>query len=158
MLCLLSTPYFWLMPAGRAGEIEGVTILRRMTLRDLLVDFALRHFESVEDLRVFITCVDYPHRWWNATAVADHLSIEESGACAALERFTRGNLLDIRVSDDVRYRFKPGTEELEAQAWAFAAAFRHDPVAVVQFVSRSATPDSVRDFADAFRIKRHDDR
>ena len=157
-MCLLSTPYFWLMLAGRAGESEGVTICRPMTLRDLLADFALTHFGSVEDLRVFITCVDHPHRWWNATAVAHHLSITESGARLALERFARGNLLDIRISDDVRYRFKPGTDELEAQAWAFAAAFRHDPVAVVQFVSRSATSDSVRDFADAFRIKRHDDR
>jgi hypothetical protein len=85
--------------------------------------------------------------------------VAERLARATLERFAQQNLLDIRISDDVRYRFQPGTDQLETAASAFAAAYRRDPALVVQYVAESAAEtDSLRDFADAFRIRRRDDR
>jgi len=129
-----------------------------MDLGDALADFVRAHIHSISDLRIFFACIDHPERWWSATALGHELAVAERIARVTLERFARHNLLDIRISDDVRYRFQPGTEQLEALAWAFAAAYRQDPARVVQFVAESAGHDSLRDFADAFRIKRDVDR
>ena len=122
------------------------------------VQFARSYLHSVADLQVFILCVDHRDRWWDATGVARALSITDTRARRILEQLARANLLDIRVSDEVRYRFEPGIQELEQQALAFAVAYHNNPADVVTLVARSAVADSVRDFADAFRIKRDDDR
>ena len=107
---------------------------------------------------MLIFCIDHRDRWWDAAAVAQRASLNASAAMRALDHFVRANLLDIRISDAVRYRFHPGTEDLTMLATAFAAAYHENPVAVVKLVARSGVSDSVRDFADAFRLKRDDTR
>jgi hypothetical protein len=130
-----------------------------MPLGGAVTAFVDSHILSVDDLRIFFACADNPDRWWSSTALGRELGVAERIARATLERFAQQNLLDIRISDDVRYRFQPGTGQLEAAASAFAAAYRRDPALVVQYVARSAAEtDSLRDFADAFRIRRRDDR
>lgn len=128
-------------------------------LHGALADFVDAHIRSVADLRILFACVDNPERWWSSTTLGRELGIGEQLARGSLERFARQNLLDIRVSDDVRYRFQPGTEQLEAVVRTFAAAYRQDPALVVHFIAESAAErDSLRDFADAFRITRRGDR
>jgi hypothetical protein len=119
--------------------------------------FARTHFRSIEDLQVFVACLDNRERWWDAVAMAREVGITQSAARKALDRLARGNLLDIRLTGDVRYRFGPGTQELDTQAAAFGAAYHQNPVTIVRLIVRSL-PTSLRDFADAFRIKRDDDR
>src|SRR5687767_7621093 len=92
-----------------------------------LEQFARTYVHSVEDLQVFVLCVDHRDRWWDATGVARTFSIRESKARRILEQFARSNLLDIRVSHEVRYRFAPGIPELETHAVAFAAAYHNHP-------------------------------
>ena len=70
--------------------------------------------------------------------------------------FGAHNLLDIRITGDIRYQYRPGTPELRESAEACVAAFRTRPLDLVQLVTGpSAT--SVRDFADAFRLRRKQD-
>jgi hypothetical protein len=103
-------------------------------------------------------CIDNRDRWWDAPAVARTLSIAESRARRILDQLARSNLLDIRITDAVRFRFAPGIQELERQAAAFAVAYHNNPADVVKLIARTTVADSVRDFADAFRIRRNDDR
>jgi hypothetical protein len=128
------------------------------SLSAAVVHFAHSHLHSVEALQVFILCIDHRDRWWDAAGIASALAISQSRARRILDQFVRANLLDIRIRDDVRYRFAPGVEELEGQAQAFADAYHTNPAGVVKLVARSSVSDSVRDFADAFRIRRDDDR
>lgn len=127
------------------------------SLPTALVQFARSYFRSVEDLEVFILCIDN-RRWWDADGVARHLVITEPKARRALDQLARVNLLDIRITDAVRYRFAPGSDELHQQAAAFAGAYRSNPAEIVKLIARSSVGDSVQDFADAFRIKRDDSR
>jgi hypothetical protein len=87
--------------------------------------------------------------------MARHLGISTSAARRTLDHLARGNLLDIRITGDVRYQFKPGTAALEAAALACAAKYRADPISIIQLVTDS-TRRNVRDFADAFRIRGKD--
>lgn len=119
--------------------------------------FTRTYLWSLEGLLVFVTCLDNRERWWDAATMAREVGITEAAAHKTLERLARGNLLDIRVTGAVRYQFKPGTPDLESQAGMFAAAYRKNPVHIVRLVVPSL-PRSLRDFADAFRMKRNDDR
>ena len=119
--------------------------------------FTRTYLQAVEGLLVFVTCLDNCERWWDAATMAREIGITEAAAHKTLERLARGNLLDIRVTGAVRYQFKPGTPDLESQADMFAEAYRKNPVHIRRLVVPSL-PRSLRDFAQAFRIKRDDDR
>ena len=77
----------------------------------------------------------------------------ESHERRALDYFGAHNLLDIRITGDVRYQYRPGTPELRDSAAACVAAFRTRPLDLAQLVTGPSTT-SVREFADAFRLRR----
>ena len=81
--------------------------------------------------------------------------VSTRAAQRALDRLASSNLFDIRITGDLRYRFRPGTDELRAATHLVAEAYRVTPVAVINLVA-SAPRRSIRDFADAFRIRKDD--
>lgn len=99
-----------------------------------VIDFASTYLSSLEDLQVLTMCVDHPERWWDAVLVARYLRISRSAARRALDRLARANLLDIRITGDVRYQFKPGMLALEHAAQACVAAFHTSPAEVAEFI------------------------
>jgi hypothetical protein len=121
------------------------------------VEFLGAHVASLEELEVLVLLVVSSGRWWDATTISRELGLTPTRARSTLDAFAAHNLLDIRITEDVRYQFRPGTPELEAAALAVAAEYQRAPAAVVHAVA-SAAPRSVRDFADAFRIRRDERR
>ena len=97
-------------------------------------------------------------RWFDAAGVARELAITPRNARAALERLAGQNLLEIRVTAEVRYQFHPGTPELLIAANACVGAYRRNPMALWRVASGHLNRRDVRDFADAFRIRRDDER
>ena len=122
------------------------------TLPPEVVDFTTQYASTLDDLQVLMTCLEGRDRWWDAQGMARELGIGISAARRALDRLAGRNLLDIRITGDVRYQFNPGTPELETAALACASAYRTNPVAVVQLVA-GGSRRSLRDFADAFRFR-----
>ena len=108
----------------------------------------------MDELELLVALVEAPLRWWDPVVVSKDLGTTAARARTMLDRFAAANLLDIRVTDDVRYQFRPGTTELHEGACALASAYRARPAAIIQRLT-DAAPRSVRDFADAFRIRRH---
>ncbi|HXE81329.1 MAG TPA: hypothetical protein VNK41_11290 [Vicinamibacterales bacterium] len=98
-----------------------------------------------------------PDRWWDAAAAARELSVTRSVAARVLDHLARHNLLDIKITGDVRYQFRPGTSDLHEAAVACVDEYRRNPLAMLRAVT-GQPQRSLRDFADAFRIRRHDDR
>jgi len=104
---------------------------------------------------VLAACMEDSSRWWDPVDLGRRLGIAQRVAQRSLEHLTRHNLFDIRVSDSVKYRFSPGTTALAVDAAEWMTEYRKNQIAVVTLVTASRT---LSDFADAFRIKRHDDR
>ena len=117
--------------------------------------FVSAHIRSIEDLHLIMVLVNEPGRWWDAAAVARELQISTRAAQRALEHFAQHNLLEIRLTNEVRYQFHPGTEDLRAGAIECVGAYRENPIALIRAISPGLR--SIQDFADAFRI-RPDDR
>ena len=80
-----------------------------------------------------------------------------SVAESVLENLARRNLLDVRIAGALRYQFSPASQELEQSVIALVDAYHENPVAVTQFVAESMH-QRLRDFSDAFRIRRDDPR
>jgi hypothetical protein len=121
-----------------------------------VVAFITRSLRSLEHLQLLEAVVGAADTWWDADSVARHLSIRPGAARTVLDDLARSNLLDIRITDDVRYRYRPTAPELDDIVKACLAAYRADPLRVVRAVT-AARRDITR-FADAFRIRRDADR
>lgn len=126
-------------------------------LPSLVMEFVADHLRSLDELQLLMTSMEAADRWWDADTASRELGITRTAARRALDHLAAHNLFDIRVTGDVRYQFRPGTAELYDAALACADAYRANPVAVINLVT-AAPRRSVRDFADAFRIRQDDDR
>jgi hypothetical protein len=118
--------------------------------------FLERRIESVEQLEVLLLLYQFADRSWNAAAVAEALRLLRPAAARSLEALGRRDLLDVRIGDDMWYRFSPATPELTATVRQVADAYREYRTPVMAFVTaRRRRP--LQDFADAFRIREDDD-
>ena len=104
------------------------------SLSPVVVQFAAAYLASLEELQVLTLCVEQRDRWFDAHAVAMALGIPRRAARGALDRLASSNLLDIRVTGEVRYRFRPGTSDLEAQAEAVVAKYRRSPLEIRELI------------------------
>ena len=103
-------------------------------LASRLARFAETYLPSMEELQVLTLCVEQRERWHDASAVATALGIRPRAARGALDHLASSNLLDIRITGEVRYRFRPGTSELESQAEAFVAKYRRSPLEILELI------------------------
>ena len=117
--------------------------------------FIAAHVRTLDELQLLMAIVQAEDRWWDAAGAAREFGMSVTEAGTALERLAAANLLDIKIGGDLRYRFRPGTPELGDEARAAAEAYRQRPLDVARLVQPPGRR-SIRDFADAFRI-RHDD-
>jgi DNA-binding IclR family transcriptional regulator len=129
-----------------------------LALSELVISFVTAHLRTVDDLHLLVAMAGAQDRWFDADRVARELGITPSHARTALERLASQNLLEIRVTADIRYQFHPGTPELLAAANGCVEAYRRNPMALWRLASEQLNRRGVRDFADAFRIRRDDDR
>lgn len=111
---------------------------------------------SLQDLQLLLILMDDPEHWWDARAIAEESGNSSSSSGQALDRLAAKNLLDIRVTDDIRFRYRPGTPELERAGAALAEAYRRNPIAILKYVTGRSR--SAAHFANAFRIRNDDDR
>lgn len=127
------------------------------TLPSEVVTFAAEYLASRDELYVLVLLVRHDEQWWDATTLAERCGLGVLPTRHILDRFVARNLLDVRITDDVRYRFSPGRAGLREATEAFVEAYQRSPALVMQLLLPSRRR-SMEDFADAFRIRRDDDR
>ena len=123
-------------------------------LSPIILRFAATYLSSLEELQVLTLIVEQPDRWLDAPGVAKTLGIPRRAARSALDHLAGGNLLDIRITGDLRYCFRPGTPELEAQAVAFVAAYRRSPLQIIELIGGDVG-QTARDLAGSGRERRN---
>lgn len=121
------------------------------------VEFVRQNIQSLDEMEVLTHLMDAPERWWDVPSVSRALRLETGMVRRALEHLASRNLLAIRVTNDVRYQFQPGDPALAAACHAFAVAYRSNPLPLLR-LAKSEQRRGIRAFADAFRVRRDDDR
>jgi hypothetical protein len=119
-----------------------------------LVETSVR---SVDELHALVTCARERERWWDAVEMRNETGMPTAVAERALENLARRNLMDVRIAGTLRYRFSPASPALETAVVTLLDAYHKSPVAVTQLVAESMQRH-VRDFSEAFRIRRDDSR
>jgi hypothetical protein len=118
-----------------------------------VVQFVNEAVDSIEQLDLLVMLIESLDRWWDAVSAGRAHGINPGSMQRDLERLATRNLLAVNLRKDVSYRFEPGSPTLRATSQAFAAAYRQNPRAVFRLaVERQKR--AVRDFAEAFRIRR----
>jgi hypothetical protein len=112
--------------------------------------FLSERIDSVEQLEALLLLQRHPDRWWTASAVASDLGGDPPSVARSLDTLCARNLLDVRIAQDVLFRFAPRASDA-ATLRNIAEAYRTHRMVVLQLLSRQI--DSARDFADAFRLR-----
>jgi hypothetical protein len=115
--------------------------------------FAARFLPSVAHLETFVLLLGNTARFWSAEDVAAAVGIAVSAAADVLEQLASDNFLDVKISNEILYRFNPATPALETRARECADLYRHERIAMINFVTVQSLK-SMHDFAEAFRLKK----
>ena len=117
--------------------------------------FLTSHVRSIEALEVLLLVHREAERWWSADSLAAELGMHPATAAARLENMASHNLLDVRISDGIFYRYGPVSPALDGAVRATAETYQRTPVAVTMALY-SPPMDDIRRFADAFRIRKRE--
>jgi hypothetical protein len=112
--------------------------------------FVSQHLSSVEDLEVLLFLWRTKGRWWRATDTATQLHIAEPTVMRSLERLA-GAFLEVRLTDDICFRFNPDNVEIQEQTDALDVAYAQQRTALIRLIMAGR---SAREFADAFKLRR----
>lgn len=123
------------------------------SLPEELHAFLVEHIASLEDLEVLLTLLSGGERWCDARTVGLQVGLSEAQARHVLDRFVAQNLLDIRVTETVRYQLSPGTPAIAEAVRLLGECHRRDPRALLRWTA-TLKRRSITDFADAFRLRR----
>lgn len=115
--------------------------------------FIRDHRLTPDEMEALSAMSDAPGRWWDAKSISGEIGVPLSIARGILDHLAALNLLDIRVTDEVRYRFQPGTDGLGRTISQLVSLYRTDRAAVVRALAPAARR-GVLDFADAFRWRK----
>jgi hypothetical protein len=82
-------------------------------LTDVVASFLRDHMRSRVDLHLLVAVSSSEQRWWDDAAVASELFMDRAQARGVLEHLAAHNLLDIRLTEDVRYQFRPAFAQFD---------------------------------------------
>jgi hypothetical protein len=118
-----------------------------------LREFISQCIGSVDELGMLLVLTISAARWWSAAAAGLELGIPERDARQILDRLASRNLLDLKIANDVRYRFRPGTADLERLTTELLTLYRNRPAVLLRCVP--GVPGArLDDLARASRFKR----
>jgi hypothetical protein len=114
----------------------------------------LERIASISELETLLLLHRTAPAEWSAERVASELRIERSGAQQQLAALAARELLALRQAQGVdHYRYAPGSEGLDRTVDGLASCYEKRRVSVVHRLY-SKPNDSIRVFADAFRVRK----
>lgn len=114
--------------------------------------FIARNIAALEDVEALLLLFCARERWWTVREVATHLRVPLPIAAAALERLS-GRFLEVRMAEDLCYRFGPAHDERERLTATLAMVYEAHRMEIARLVTAAR---SAWDFADAFKLKKED--
>jgi hypothetical protein len=108
------------------------------------------HLDSIPELEAVLLIREHDAHEWTPDEAGRRLYVSTTVASYILERLRDGGFV---IEGDSGYRYHPQSDELADAVNQLAAAYRRHLVRITQIV-HSKPSQSVRDFADAFRIRK----
>jgi hypothetical protein len=119
--------------------------------------FLAEHVESVLELEGLLLLAADAGRSWTAAGVARELRVDAAWAGPQLSRLCERGVLHCEQGPDPAYRFAPRGPEIDQVVRELADAYATRRVTVISLIFAKPI-DKLKSFADAFRIRREEDR
>ncbi|HEY8209500.1 MAG TPA: hypothetical protein VIG99_18555 [Myxococcaceae bacterium] len=108
----------------------------------------------VQVLRFLAAATDHS---WTADSVARELGVASAEAAKALDHLCTRNLLDVRISAELHFRYNPGSEALRDEATAFLDVLDHKPLELAKRLAEQRQEQeraaALQVFVDAFLLR-----
>lgn len=101
-------------------------------------DFIAWYLPDVEHLEVLMALQRNAARAWSPSAVAAELRIPTGTAADALERLARDNFLEVKISNEILYRFNPANPGLAAAARRCADFYSREREAMIDLLAANS--------------------
>jgi hypothetical protein len=118
--------------------------------------FVYEHIESVEQLEVLLLLRSTAPAEWTAESVARELRIAAPSAAIRLDDLASRDLLIVTGPSRSVYRYEPAGVDRDRVLRALADAYSTHRVSLITLIF-SKPSDTIRSFADAFKIWKKDD-
>ena len=115
--------------------------------------FIVDYIDSVELLEVLLLLQRTAPAGWDGEAVARELRIAPESAAARLETLSSQKLLEPLGGAPPAFRYAPATVDLDRSVRGLAESYASRRVSVITMIF-SKPDDTLRSFADAFRIRK----
>jgi hypothetical protein len=116
--------------------------------------------ENYEQLELLVFLHRERNRWWTAGETAQQIGIPESLAAIALDDLVSRQLAERRPELAARYRYAPGSLELDYKSNLLARHYQENRFEIVKAMSANSIErlrtSALRTFAEAFVIRRDD--
>ena len=112
-------------------------------------EFLARHIDSIAQLEALLLLRSAPDTAWNAQGTAERLYIDEKEAWETLVHLATQGFL---TQDAGGYKFAPQSEEMSRTVGLLADHYKRQLIPITNLVHTK--PRRIRQFADAFKLKR----
>jgi hypothetical protein len=115
--------------------------------------FILDSIDSVAQLEALLLLYRSPEQEWTADEVAHRLYIDARSAREMLAALATRGLIAAEGQSEIRYRYRPRSEDLATQVARLEAVYRERLIPVTKLIHAKPT-GTIQHFADAFRLRR----
>jgi hypothetical protein len=121
-------------------------------------DFIAEHIDSVLQLEVLLLLFAHRARQFTANDISNELRIDPNWVAGQLSRMcAMGILICITQANVMTYQYQPAKPHVDATITGLADAYAQRRVSVVSLIFNKPT-DALRNFADAFRLRKDKDK
>jgi hypothetical protein len=135
--------FLWIMPS-------------QPEIPDSVKGFIAKHIRSVEQLEILILLSAAPENIWTVQKVAQHIQSDEASIASCLEELQSQGFLIAKKMPGLVYQFSCSSEELLMGVKALTETYRKQRIKVIEVVL-DKSQQNLRNFSDAFKIRRKDD-
>jgi hypothetical protein len=114
--------------------------------------FVADEIHSLEQLEILLSLHRHASEWWTAERMADDLRTSRASVAARMADMSVRGLLEVQ-EEGPRYRYRPATPGVEAVVQLLDRLYTERRVSIITLIF-SKPLDSIRDFSDAFRVRK----
>jgi hypothetical protein len=118
-------------------------------------DFIMRYMDSVEEMEILFLLLKSKDKWWNSPSVYHEIRSSPASVTQRLEGLVGKGLVVRKVEGENLFQYGPATAELDNSVEALASAYSERLIRVLECLY-SKPLNSLKNFADAFRIRKDD--
>ena len=116
-----------------------------------LQKFIGHHIHSMEQIEILCLLAKSPSKSWSEEEVFKYIQSSRDSVAANLRSFCANHILTFE--SQTGYRFSPEPGDRTRLAWELVKLYRERRVTVIEVIYKKRT-DPIRDFAEAFRIRK----